>query len=713
MKKIKILIAILIFLIIGVYFITYYTNIYFDFRPNAPISVSVKTSNKTIYMKNNKNEEFKPFEVKGVEMTSGIAGHYATNYAVDKKTWLKWFDQVQKMGANTISIPTIFDDTFYNAFYEFNSKNKNRLYLFQGIQVSGYGNNSSKDAYSKDFYETLKEDSISVVDIIHGRKSLAINKLKGSGRYRKDVSPWVLGYIIGNGWNPGTMAYTNNNESYKTEHDGTYFKTTNDSTVFEAMLAKIMDDMISFESKKYKTQRLISFYNDPQIDPFEYEEQYAKQLGKYNFLDAENVEPTNKLKSGYIATYRLYEFIPDFSKYFSEEQKIKLSNELQALNKSLYYDGYTQLLSNYHSMPVVISSFGYSSARGTDSVDGPITEEEQGQALVSTHQDIIKSGASGSIINSWQDTWERRTWNTSYAVDVNQTYRWRDVQTDGQGYGLLSFDPGSLKSVSYVDGNLSEWDEKNKILTNEDMELSVKYDESFVYFLIEKEGLNENSSIYIPIDTTQKSGSKKSQDPLLEFDRNADFLLSISGKEESRLLVQARYESLRENYLMQTNGKDPFVYYPLKDSNEFVPIRMISKNTNIITEDMTVAEINELRLFDTYETGKLVYGNGNPDSINYNSLSDFYYGENFVEVRIPWQMLNFFNPAKMIIHDDYYENYGVQGISISELYVGVSESNQKEPIKMEAVKLKGWNDNVTYHERLKESYYILKESWGE
>jgi len=713
MRKIKILIAILIFLIIGIYFTTYFTSLYIDFRPNAPISVLVKTSNKTIYVKANKDDEFKPFEVKGVEMTSGIAGQYTTSYAVDSKTWLKWFDQIQKMGANTIRIPTIFDDTFYNAFYEFNSKNKNKLYLFQGIQVSDYGNNSSQDAYNKDFYKTLKEDSINVVDIVHGRKSIAINKLKGSGRYRKDVSPWVLGYVIGNGWNSGTMAYTNNNEAYKTTYDGKYLKTIGDSTVFEAMLAKIMDEMISFESGKYKTQRLVSFYNDPQIDPFEYEIQFAKQLNKYNFLDAENISTTNKLESGFIATYRLFEFFPDFSKYFSEEQKLKLSNELASLDKNLYYDGYTQLLSNYHSMPVVISGYGYSTARGNDSIEGPITEEEQGKALASTYKDIIDSGCSGGFISTWQDTWERRTWNTSYSVDVNQTFRWRDVQTDGQGYGLLSFDPGNTKSVCYVDGNLSEWNKKDKVIKSQDMDLSVKYDESFVYILVEKTGLTENSNIYIPIDTTPKSGSKQSTDPLLDFSRNSDFLLSISGKNESRLLVQERYESLRENYLMQTKGEDPFVYFPNKDSKKFVPISMITKNKNLINDNMTIDEIKKLRLFDTYETGKLVYGNGNPKSINYNSLADFYYGENFVEVRIPWQMLNFLNPAKMVIHDDYYKHYGVQGISIDNLYIGAGEANQTNPIKMEAVKLKGWNDNVTYNERLKKSYYILKESWGE
>lgn len=710
MKKFAFTAVMLVLCLLGLGYAVYYGGFYIDFHPDKPVTVQSKTEGKTIYIKN-QSGKYKPFLVKGVELASSTAGHYATDYAVDMETWLKWFAQIQEMGANTIRISTIYNDSFYNAFYEFNSSQEEPLYLLQGFQVSDYANNSGQDAFSSDFYGVLKEDSMDAVDVVHGRKSITLNQMKGSGNYRKDVSPWVLGYIIGNEWNAGTIAYTNHNGSYMKAYEGTYFRTTEDATAFEAMLAKIMDDMVYYESKKYKTQRLISFINDPQNDPFVYEEFYAKQLGKYNHLDAENILPTDEFKSGYFASYRLYQFSPGFVKYFSLKQKEELSEILKSLNQELVYEGYTQLLSNYHSMPVVITGYGFSTARGTDDLDGPLTEEEQGQALVSTYEDIIKSGCSGAVISTWQDSWERRTWNTSYAVDVTETYRWHDIQTNGQGYGLLSFDPGEKESVVYVDGDSSEWEEKDRILSRGRTNLSAKYDERFLYLLIEKEGLTEHTTLYIPIDTTPKSGSLVSQNPVLSFEREVDFILSLNGRYDSRLLVQARYESLRENYLMQITRENPFVSFPAKDSPEFVPVKMILQNKKLVMEDMTDTEIIDVGLFDTYETGKLVYGNGNPNSIDYNSLADFYYGSGFVEIRIPWQLLNFSNPADRKIHDDYYENYGVEGIHISELYFGLCEPNQKDPAPMEAMQLKGWRDNVSYHERLKRSYYILQESW--
>lgn len=63
----------------------------------------------------------------------------------------------------------------------------------------------------------------------------------------------------------------------------------------------------------------------------------------------------------------------------------------------------------------------------------------------------------------------------------------------------------------------------------------------------------------------------------------------------------------------------------------------------------------------------------------------------------------------MKIHDDYYEHYGVEELSINKIYFGVGTG--KKTIKMNAMKLKGWKHNVTYHERLKESYYMVKDLW--
>ena len=221
-------------------------------------------------------------------------------------------------------------------------------------------------------------------------------------------------------------------------------------------------------------------------------------------------------------------------------------------------------------------------------------------------------------------------------------------------------------------------------------------------FLIQKSGFSiDTDKLYIPIDTTQKSGSNYAAGEDVKFNRAADFLLVLDGKENSRLLVQERYESLRANYSGDVYGFN--TYYkeniPEKDSPVFREIYLALQLTTIGGSQNTL-----------FHTGILTYGNANPSSDGFNSLADFMAGEGFVEIKLPWQLLNFMDPSRMMIHDDYYEHYGVEKMEIDRIYVGLGDGTEAR-IEMYPRKMKGWDTNVTYHERLKESYYILQECW--
>ena len=120
---------------------------------------------------------------------------------------------------------------------------------------------------------------------------------------------------------------------------------------------------------------------------------------------------------------------------------------------------------------------------------------------------IKEAGCAGEIIFTWQDEWFKRTWNTMNAVNLNKTPYWSDYQTNEQYFGLLSFDPGEEQSICYVDGDISEWTEDDILFKNDNSSLSLKYDEKFIYFYVNKKDYSEDKKIYIPIDTTPKTGS--------------------------------------------------------------------------------------------------------------------------------------------------------------------------------------------------------------
>ena len=711
MKKYITVVSVIIMLFL-MFDIAYY-NLGWDisFGDNEP-RCFVKTEGKSILIKS--DEQFKEFEIKGVNLGSAVPGHWPADYAVSEDTYLRWFEQIQAMGANTVRVYGVQSAVFYNAFYKYNQNNKNPLYLLQGVLVNDYVQFSHRDAFDKDFMESFEDNAKTAVDVIHGRKKIQFGRRasSASGSFKKDVSDWVIGYILGIDWEPSTVAYTN--EKYKNSdlsYNGEYMYAKDTAAPFEIMLATVGDKLIEYETKKYETQRLVAFSNQPATDPFTYPEDVARLYEKYAFIDTENIAVTDEFVSGQFASYHVYPFQTDLLQYINDFGETEpCYNENGTLND---YRTYFMMLGSHHSVPVVISEFGISTGRNVEheaadreGVYSRVSENEQGKALADCWKDIKLAGLNGGCVYSWQDDWSKRTWNTYYAINEERSPYWSDYQTNGQYFGLLSFDPGEKKSVCYVDGDISEWNEDDNLI-KEDIELSVKYDEKFMYFLVKKENLDfSNDIIFIPIDTTQKTGSNYCKEYDAKFDREADFLLVINGIDNTRLLVQERYEALRSTYSQRINGFDTYrkENIPEKNSPIFVPI-------NTIVEKKVLSENPFERNIDILvETGKLLYGNANPESQEFNSLADFISAGDYIEIRIPWQLLNFSDPSRMQIHDDYYDgNYGIKNISISEMYIGAGSKSER--IALKKLKLKGWENKVTYHERLKQSYYVMQGLW--
>jgi len=711
MKKYIIIVSAIIALILVFDFAYYHFGLYIPFG-NDTTECFVKTDDKNILVK--QNDKFIEFEIKGVNLGSAIPGEWSADYAIDEATYLRWFRQIQEMGANTIRVYSVQSDTFYKAFYSYNENNKKPLYLIQGVSVNDYVQFSHRDAFDNEFIESFTDNAKTAVDVIHGRKKIQFGRkaTSASGSFTKDVSDWVIGYILGIDWEPSTVAYTN--EKYKASnlsYKGEYMYAKDEAAPFEIMLATVGDEMVEYESKKYETQRLVAFSNHPSADPFTYPDDVARLYQKYAEIDIENIAGTDKFISGQFASYHVYPFQTDLLQYINDFGEIEpCYNENGTLND---YRTYFMMLESHHSVPVVISEFGISSGRGVeheakdgDGIYSKVSEKEQGKALKDCWEDIRAAGLNGGCVYSWQDEWARRTWNTYYAINEERSPYWSDYQTNGQYFGLLSFDPGEKESVCYVDGDISEWNKEDVVIKG-DTELSIKYDEKFMYFLIKKKNLDFlNDIIYIPIDLTQKTGSNYCKNFGVKFDREADFLLVINGSENSRLIVQERYEALRSTYSRRINGFDTYRQenIPAKNSPEFVPINTIVEK-KVLSENPLERNIDIL-----VETGKLLYGNANPKSPDFNSLADFISNGDYIEVKIPWQLLNFADPSKMHIHDDYYDgNYGVKHIKIDGMYVGIGFESGRTT--MERVKLDGWGNNVTYHERLKSSYYLMQDLW--
>ena len=719
MKKYIVIVSLIIAALFAFDYAYYHLGWYIPSGEEQP-EIFVKTEDENILIK--QNGKFTEFEIRGVNLGSSIPGQWSSDYAIDEETYLKWFGQMSDMGANTIRVYGVQSEAFYKAFYNYNQNNKKPLYLLQGVIVNDYMQYSHRDAFDDNIAEKLTDNCLTAVDVVHGRKKIQLgrNAENATGSFKMDVSDWVIGYVIGIDFEPSTVSYTN--EKYRDaglSYNGEFLYAKDGASPFEIMLASAGDRLVEYETRKYGDQRLVAFNNYPSTDPFTYPEDVARLYGKYARIDTSNIASTDKFISGQFAAYHVYPFqtdllchIKDFS-IFGLSQDDICYNDDGSLND---YRTYFNMLNVCYDIPVVITEFGISTGRNSEheavdshGVYSKVSEKEQGEALKWCWNDIRNAGLNGGCVFSWHDEWSKRSPNTLYAINEERSPYWSDYQTNGQYFGLLSFDPGEKESVCYVDGDVSEWKETDEIAKNGDLSLSVKYDEKFMYFLAKKDNLDFFFFfIFIPIDTTQKTGSNFCKEYNAKFDKEADFLLVLGGIENSRLLVQERYEALRSTYSRKINGIDTYRDENVPDKNAplFVPI-------NTLVEKKVLSENPLERTVDIpVETGKLLYGNANPKSADFNSLADFCANGDYIEIKLPWQLLNFADPSKMQIHDDYYDgNYGIEYIDIDKMYAGIGTGAGR--ISLGEIKLKGWGNKVTYHERLKNTYYIMQALWKE
>ena len=90
MKKFILAACAAVLLIFAGYTAYYRFGIYFrTLDDGAPVTTFMKTEGKNILMK--REEQYVPFEIRGVDMGVGIPGHWATDYAIDKESYLRWF----------------------------------------------------------------------------------------------------------------------------------------------------------------------------------------------------------------------------------------------------------------------------------------------------------------------------------------------------------------------------------------------------------------------------------------------------------------------------------------------------------------------------------------------------------------------------------------------------------------------------------------------
>ena len=657
------------------------------------IATVSKTQGKNFLVYDEKGYWKKMF-VAGVNLGSAKPGSYPGELAITKQEYLRWFQYISDMNANTIRVYTLMMPVFYEALREFNETALNPLYLMQGVYNNEADIAQYQDAYAQDgkIKADFNADIKRAVDIIHGNATL--EKLPGNagGVYKADVSQYVIGWILGIEWDSGFVISTNVNHPLLNNYDGTYVK-TNNASPFEAFLAEAADTAVTYETLRYKEQRPVAICNWVTTDPLSHPNEPNPKEDAVS-VDVEHLLAKSGFEAGFFASYHIYPYYPDMFSYEVNYQ--------QGGNKNTYA-AYLKELDAYHSVPVLIAEVGIPASRGiahenilTGFNQGNVEESEQGRMLASLIGDIKFEGCMGALIFSWDDEWFKTTWNTMDLDLKDSRAYWLDYQTNEQNFGLLAFDPGETATAATVDGDVSEWKENDLVAQSGDTKLYVKSDEEFVYLKVNIADFNHDT-LYIPIDTITNQGNTVYKG--INLSMGADFMLVISGRDNSNLLVDPYYDVTYYEYGISKTliARNP--EYENTDTGKYVTI------TQVLNRALSIPQTGQTVPFSTFDAGKLRYGNANPNSSSYDSLSDIFYGNGCVEIRIPWLLLNVMDPSSKKIIGNMYQNQGIQAQDVEGFTFGIA--SQTGSIGIGRYTWQKW-EQPTYHERLKKSYFIMK-----
>ena len=579
-----------------------------------------------------------------------------------------------------------------------------------------------------------------------------IDLVMSSGKYSADISKYVLGWVLGIEWNPEVVVSTNDNHLGTADYDGRYFE-TNNASPFEIWLTTTMDEITAYEADQYQWQRPVSFTNWVTTDLLEHPSEPLEKEDKVA-VNPNTITAKPAYLAGYFATYHVYPYYPDFLNY-----QTNYTEYIDHRGEKNSYAGYLNDLRQAHDMPVLIGEFGIPASRGMTHRNirgwnqGNNSEQEQGLYNAHLFEDIYQENMAGGLVFTWQDEWFKRAWNTMDLDNSDRRPFWSNVQVSEQYFGLLAFEPGHRERAMYADGDPEDWERTGispialggaKVQADnrtssmlEIKQMFLSSDERSVYIRMDIDTEHQpldwsTTGAMIVLDTIPDQGQHQIPGGSgLVTDAGIDFVIDLRGSDKSRIWVDSYYDSTYYMYGAELNMVPHLDYANKKDNGIFHRMELV------LNKALDVPNVNGKTLhlpFESYETGLLQVGNSNPNSPDYNSLTDVSYNEatGVIEVRIPWQLLNVKDPSTREIMSDLWED-GLEGsvetsgfriAALSYRLDGTQSFEQPggrrityttpslvdDVLRYEDMYVYQWDkwELPTYHERLKQSYYIIQ-----
>ncbi len=344
-----------------------------------------------------------PFYIKGVNLGTALPGTWFTEPPERERLYYQWFKSMKGMHLNTLRIYTLLPPSFYRAFRKYNLEHTDDpLFLIQEIWPEE--NPPDKDYLEPQYDERYRNEIILNIDALHGEGNIQHRLHQSWGNYANDVTPWLIGYLIGRELEP--------EEVYETNHRNPAFIYTGSfvsaprGPATEAWLASMVDHAISYETKTYGKSHPMGIVSWPLLDPQHHPVEWTdpRLQGKTPptdkiEMDINRLVVENNSFGGLFGAYHIYPNYPDFMNNQASYANYKDSKGV------FRYGGYlNEFIRTQVKYPAIVAEYGISTsaAEAHHSPDGyhhgGLSEESQAEGIIRMTEAIRNEGYSGSII---------------------------------------------------------------------------------------------------------------------------------------------------------------------------------------------------------------------------------------------------------------------------------------------------------------------------
>jgi hypothetical protein len=629
--------------------------------------------------------EFTPVFIKGINLGVAVPGTQPGELAAAKEQYQKWLLMMGEAGINAIRVYTLHYPRFYEAVYEYNTKNPDKpVYIFQGIWLDEVEEETDIYTLTGPFDESIEE----VIDCIHGNREIGERYGRAFGSYETDISPWVIGWITGREVLPMEVITTNKIHPEKTFYEGRHLRLSA-GTPAEVWIAERLDHVIDYEKKKYGTERPVSFSCWPTLDPLKHPTEDSFSFEDVVSIDLVNLEMSDA-KGGYFASYHAYPYFPNF---INNDPGYNEFYDEDGVNN---YMGYlSDLKKHYSSIPLVIAEFGVPSSWGnahfSPSGMHHVGHDENMQGYYNGRQlkTIYKTDCAGGLLFEWIDEWWKRSWIVDELTFPRSRYPIKhDIMSPEQNFGLIAFNPG--------DPDWTMW--KSAAGNGEIKEVSAAMNAEFFFIkIVFLNSLQKDQEIVIGFDTYRDDLGESVLPDGVKSSRRCELALTLKIAAEAQLYVTQAYDLFG---IWHKLSSDYQLYHSTAtDGESWNPVKWVNSGYHE-SDDGKYVFPDEI-----FEAGKLRIRTADQTS---TSLDAAVVDGNTIHVRIPWTLLQFTDASSLAVMNDDRSTPGRE-TAISE-GIGLAVSYSEDLLDTDRFKWDPWDKVPQTVERAKDSFYMFEDA---